>query len=111
MESNESPISLLPVFKVIDISLFIHGLNMSYSLKKKNKNTRKNQEDSEWEVSNVPLASRKTPSSLPFKNLAYASIRLSVFEDDSVYMKQMIDSAVSKILLKMESQINQEYFS
>lgn len=31
VEGNESPISLPPVFKVVVISLFIHGLNVSYS--------------------------------------------------------------------------------
>lgn len=67
MEGNESPIPPLPVCQVIIISLFIHGLNMSYSLKK----MPGNQGDSEWEVSNIFLSSRETPSSLPLENTAF----------------------------------------
>lgn len=72
MEGNESPISPFPVFQVIIISLFIHGLNMSYSLKK----MPGNQWDSEWEVSNILLSSRETPSPSPLENTAFPCVYL-----------------------------------
>ena len=72
MEGNESPISLLPVSKVIIISLFIHGLNMSYSLKKIPEKWR----DMSGKFQVFSWQSRKIPSFPPFKNTAFSYVYL-----------------------------------
>ena len=74
VEGDESPISLFLVSKVIIISFFIHGLNMSYCLKK----ISGKQRDMSGKFQMLSFHQEKNPSSSSFKNMAFPCVYMDL---------------------------------